>query len=169
MVKKNIKLLVLTLIPFFVTSCIIYATGIFDQKLKIKKQNYKGNEIRLDGFYYTEYYKDHFKIVFLYSNGIFIDYSAGYNYNDILNSNNLRFILNYKKTPMYMYGLFQINDSIIKIEKWLPSSGGPTKAYLREGKILNDTTFYLMHREKKEIFRFKQFSTKPDSTNRFIK
>ena len=71
--------------------------------------------------------------------------------------------------PKYVYGLFQIEVSIIKIEKWVPSSGGPTKAYLREGEILNDTTFYLMHREKKEIYHFKQYSPKPDSTNKYIK
>ena len=89
------------------------------------------------------------------------------NYNDILNSDTIDFTFNYKKAPMYMYGLFLIKDSIIKIEKW--TVGHNCYPYLREGKILNDTTFYLMHREKKEVYHFKQFSTKPDSTNRFIK
>ena len=63
-------------------------------------------------------------------------------------------------------------------EKWYPNSPGQPKVYIREGKILNDTTFHITasyrpdgseRREKDEIYHFKQFSPKPDSTNNFVK
>lgn len=83
------------------------------------------------------------------------------------------------------WGIFKIGNSEIKIERWTFSSGGGT--YPRQevfGKILNDTTvnFYEQDRnsptqygknKKKEkideTYHFRQFSPKPDSTNKFIK
>ena len=61
---------------------------------------------------------------------------------------------------------------------WYSPSGGGTPAYVREGKILNDTTFHITtsyrsngseRHEKDEVYHFRQFYPKPDSTNNFIK
>ena len=70
------KVIILFMIITLFNACfpIIYG-DLLDQKLKLERQDYKENEIRLDGFYYTEYYKDHYEIVFLYSSGIFIEYA----------------------------------------------------------------------------------------------
>ena len=77
------------------------------------------------------------------------------------------------------WGTFQINKDSIVFERWYPAE--VSKSYYRSGKILNDTTFVITEsyrlrngkkkewREKNEVYHFKAFSPKPDSTNRFIK
>ncbi len=79
----------------------------------------------------------------------------------------------------YDWGVFQIDGTQIKYEKWVASEG-PFSAFTYEGVILNDTTFVInkgyrmMDIDKKaptEVnweYHFKEFSPKPDSTNRFI-
>lgn len=76
------------------------------------------------------------------------------------------------------WGAFRIYDKKIEFEKWEPSSGGPMKTVIRQGDILNDTTFVIRKRINnydgktylvQDTFRFRQFSPKPDSTNRFVK
>lgn len=75
------------------------------------------------------------------------------------------------------WGLFNINTTIIRIEKWYPSSGSGMPVYLHEGEIINDTTFRITRsvrqktgeeKELNEIYHFKEFFPKPDSTNSFI-
>jgi hypothetical protein len=83
-------------------------------------------------------------------------------------------------TSKYNYGRFLIENDNIKFERWYPGSP-PLPAYIRSGTILNDTTFviteiYRMKNGNKtevetgrnEIYHFKQFSPKPDSTNRYV-
>lgn len=76
-------------------------------------------------------------------------------------------------------GVFNVDGSTIRIEKWYPSSGGPNKAYVQEGCIVNDTLivineFYRMKKGKKKNakeldirYYFKEYSPKPDSFNIF--
>ena len=82
-----------------------------------------------------------------------------------------------KKDNKLYLGLFNIDTDIIKIEKWYPSSGGGMPVYLHSGEILNDTTFVITQsirpktgeqKELNEVYHFKEFSPKPDSTNTFI-
>jgi hypothetical protein len=73
--------------------------------------------------------------------------------------------------------VFIIEDNVIKFERWYPSER-PYNAFVREGVILKDTTFHITKsyrsngtekREKDEIYHFRKFSPKPDSTNVYVK
>lgn len=90
-----------------------------------------------------------------------------------------------KKNPtQYSWGLFNVKNNEIKIERWTSASGGKYPTQMLIGEILNDTTIYFhtkigdypvgFGKNKKnvkinEIYHFRQFSPKPDSTNIFIK
>lgn len=154
-----------------------------DDKLTLIRQEYKGHELNIDGFYYqyshsnknTEYYS----IYFLYRNGIIIYFTTASKstLDDMPSFIEKHFNLIQKNKDCY--GIFLIEDSSIKFEKWYPANlGQGLPVYIREGKILNDTTFHITvsyrpdgseRREKDEVYHFKQFSPKPDSTNNFIK
>jgi hypothetical protein len=81
----------------------------------------------------------------------------------------------------FNWGVFQVNGANIKFERWYPSSGGPLKAYISSGEILNDTTFLITEsyrmqkgnktelKDRNETYYFREFSPKSDSTNKFIK
>ncbi len=146
-----------------------------DDKLSLELNNYNTNEILIDGYYYTVL--ENFEGVIynrfaFYRNGI-VRYLGS--------TKSLQEINFGPVDAKDAWGVFQIYSNEIKFEKWYPSSGGPLKAYIRAGNILNDTTFvitesYRMHKGKKteekvrnETYHFRQFSPKPDSTNSFIK
>jgi hypothetical protein len=146
-----------------------------DDKLNLIQQDFNGNQLRLDGFYYKEFENTNGGISFdrftLYQNGI-IRYLGSV---DSLNHNQF-FSNNFKGD----WGLFEIENDNIKFERWA-SGGGPFNAYMSEGKILNDSTFHITKRyrlknevkteirTRNDIYHFKQFSPKPDSTNNFIR
>lgn len=144
-----------------------------DDKLNLVQQDFNGDQLRIDGFYYTE--KESYDgIIYsryaLYKNGIIRYLGAPLDIDKIFNSGNY-------KTD---WGIFNIENNNIQFERWYPSSGGPLETYVRAGIILNDTTFHItesyrllngektQYRLKDEIYHFKQFSPKPDSTNQFI-
>ncbi len=146
-----------------------------DDKLNLVQQDFNGNQLRLDGYYFTEKENSEGKIYIryaFYKNGIVRDLGST---KDLNLENFLRG--NYK----FDWGIFVIDNEEIKFEKWYSNSIGPYLAYIRAGKILNDTTFHitesyrLLNGEKtefkirNEIYHFKQFSPKPDSTNNFIR
>ncbi len=160
---------------FFLSLFFINCSKEKDDKLNLVQQDFNGNQLRLDGYYFTE--KENFEgIIYsrytLYQNGI-IRFLGGPNTLD-----NIIFSSANSKT---VWGIFNIENNIIQFERWYPSSGGPLEAYVRAGKILNDTTFHItetyrllngektQYRLKDEIYHFKQFSPKPDSTNNFIR
>ena len=151
-------------------------------ELSIPRQNYSGNELRVDGYYYTEANGSLFSPSFFYRNGVFLD--AGGSFKDYFEMDSYivkEFISSTKyKSYRVLWGVFLIEGNSVKFEHWYPSSGGPMKAYVREGLILNDTTFHItksyrnQNGEKtevdteNEIYYFRAFSPKPDSTNGFI-
>jgi hypothetical protein len=149
-----------------------------DDKLTLEKNDYNGNELRIDGYYICSH---GFVPYFLYRNGIIMG-GTGEKNNDtsIMEEwfRNGSYATNAQKYK-YDWGVFQIDGNQIKYEKWVPVNG-PFPAVTYEGVILNDTTFVInkSYRAKdigkkapSEIhweYHFKQFSPKPDSTNRFI-
>lgn len=153
-----------------------------DDELTLTRQDYNGSELRIDGFFHhLNYTKDegYYDIYFLYSNGVIlyigtISQSKVKNIDKYISSTEQNY-----KTGKTGLGIFIIQDSLIKFERWHPTSAfEPTPTYIREGKILNDTTFHItkIYRSKgtelievDEVYHFKQFSPKPDSTNIFIK
>lgn len=163
------------------SSCCLFLYTEEDDPLYTKKMDYNGNEIKLNGYYYksndTNYYSEGH---FFYRNGIFIDVGGLRNslseYDEYIID-----VMNYEyyKNQKACWGVFIIEDDKILLERWQPFN--PFRAYIKQGEILNDTTFqltkiYRMVNEEKtdeieinEIFHFREFSPKPDSTNVFIK
>ena len=167
-------------IPFFIflllgTSCRKILLGQ-DDELSLQRQDYYGKELRLDGIYYHEIVGGEYRIYqryALFRNGVIRDLGGTKEIDD-------------PRIPSGSYkdewGVFQINNNEIKFERWIPSAGGGINpAYLSSGTIINDSTFQITQRYRNqngqktevsaeyEIYHFKAFSPKPDSTNSFIK
>lgn len=183
------KIKVLVIVNLYIilsaSSCIRVRNESLDDKLMLEKINYKGNELRIDGYYCRFNYvsketEPRGVIPFIfYRNGIILG-DVGVTMDRISEMEetfrNGFYVNNSKK---YYWGVFQINGTQIKYEKWV-AGDTPFSAFTYEGEILNDTTFvinkgYRMKNAGKKAplelnweYHFKQFSPKPDSTNRFI-
>ena len=142
------------------------------EDLTIERQNYSGTNLRIDGVYYNKPDKAHF---FLYRNGVFFHGSPSF-------SGSVRQLLkfhskkkNYSSTsiPPYFWGVFRIENNEIVIEKWMSGDSFKYRTHKFGGKIINDTTLLLNNHPYFGIgvdtFYFYQCSSKPDSTNNFIK
>lgn len=149
-----------------------------DDELILNKTSYTNDQLRIDGYYYTQI-RDIYIIYFLYRDGILA--SGGHVFENELNEYEEMYrdgsFWNAKKDKKLYWGLFNIDSDKIMIEKWYPSSGGGMPAYLSIGEIQNDTTFVITKaiRPKtdetlvlNEVFHFRAFAPKPDSTNNVI-
>lgn len=150
-----------------------------DDILTLEKIENNSNRLNLKGYYCYEYIENNFDIYFLYENGIILyGYSPS---EDELH----KYGIKYKSGEFYKevqnikfhWGVYQIDGNSIKFERWYPSEK-PYRTTIREGEILNDSTFIITKtykansnevRERNETYKFKKFSPKPDSTNIFIK
>lgn len=154
-----------------------------DDELTITRHDYNTSQLKIDGYYYQEKDGEFYSLYCFYRNGIIQYLGGGYTIAELkeLEERIKSGIFdNYEKTKGY-WGVFHIDQNQIQFERWYPSSPGKWTAFIREGKILNDTTFmitvsYRMRKNKRteesvksETYRFKKFSPKPDSTNSFIK
>jgi hypothetical protein len=156
-----------------------------DDKLTLTKEPYTGSQMKIEGYYYRKNAIYCTSVYFLYRDGTFIDagcFSCKPDEieNHVKNKDWTQW-RRYEKSAIG-YGVFQISGSQILIENWRPSSSWSLPAYLYKGEILNDTTFVITQSQrskpnaldndfsaKHEIYRFRHFSSKPDSTNRFTK
>lgn len=151
----------------------------WDDKLTLPKQNYNGNELRIDGYFYNITESNNYEILFLYRNGTVLhgSYASFSELNGLEQSYIDGTYYNIIKNDKPSWGRFIIEGNVISREFWQPSSGGPLDTYTHSGVILNDTTFHITqswksHKPKKKnnldrIYHFKQFSPKPDSTNAY--
>ena len=162
--KNTIKLISILSLTIFLNSC-------KDEKLTLIKVPYEGNEIRIDGYYYS-YYVNNVNppgecIVgfFLYRNGIMLSARA-YDKTDldILEKNMLERYESLQEEKIG-WGVFVVKENQLVYEQWSTSVGGGLPVFKSSYNIENDTTLINPYGE---IYRFKQFSPKPDSTNRFI-
>ena len=173
------KFLALFIMSTLFTQCEIFKDDDFRL---LPLTPYIGNQLRIDGYYYRVADGSNFKEGSIYSTFLF--YENGITLNSGGVENNLEAMDEYiKRCTDYHFqkskigwGVFVIEDNTIKIEYWYP--GPPHHFYMREGVILNDTTFHITksyrsngkeQKIKDEIYHFRQFSPKPDSTNVFIK
>jgi hypothetical protein len=148
-------------------------------KLSLQRIPYSGKELRIDGYYYRKLYnynEELLNIHFFYSTGI-VRYGGGgsTSFEEVEER-----ILNNQIVPGTSrtdWGVFHVKENTIKFEMWYPSSGGGAPVYVREGMILNDTTFHIIvsyrsngkeRNTEDEMYHFRKFSPKPDSTNNFI-
>ena len=176
---KNLFLLIVVML--FFSSCDPFDVSKSDQ-LHLEKREYTGNQLRIDGYYYRYNNNKYFDITFFYKNGIIVA-PAGGGRNTIEEMDNYvmkSFIQkNDYKQSMLWWGAFNIEEDNIAFEKWYPSEA-PYKAAIKEGKILNDTTFLIIKRYRlvdgvqtrvtvmDDEYHFREFSPKPDSTNNFM-
>lgn len=153
-----------------------------DDELSIQRTNYSGSQLRIDGFYYLQKDNNYYDCYCFYGNGVVI--AAGglrksvaelsqYLEKEFINSDS------YKKYKSN-WGVFKIEGNSIQFERWYPSDP-PLKAYVKAGEIINDSTFVIKEiyrmqggqktevESRNEVYHFKAFSPKPDSTNSFVK
>ena len=149
-----------------------------DENLTIKRRDYTGNELRTDGYFY--YFQESTNLIyvrFLYRNAIILSV-GGYAPPDLGDVE--KRIINPIMNSKDHWGVFVVDGNTIKYEKWIGSSSSSPKAYLYNctGKILNDTTIHFTESFNSEtnktntineVWHFKQFFPKPDSTNVYIK
>jgi hypothetical protein len=181
---RNSKLIFLGSILFMsliLISC--RKTGLCkDEKLNLVRSNYDRNNLKINGFYYgnpdTAWNKIiRFTTIVFYRNGILnlpgsTEFDKMESYIESVAQSNM---LNKTK---YIWGLYQIQDSLIILEYWEPAQCGypMIKNY---GKVLNDSTFCITRVEKikenytesieiKQEFNFRKFAVKPDSIQSFL-
>ena len=165
---------------------IVFLIGCFpflDSKLSLERRDYFGQELKINGFYFDTYTNEFmnnilYEVYFFYNNGIIRCTGCCADNLEQLDSIFKRDLLLDKfAKPKFAWGVYNIKGNKISFEKWGPSSGGPKKTLLRKGIILNDTTFvikYLFNNYGKneytenDTFRFRKFTPKPDSTNKWI-
>ena len=147
----------------------------------LQKMPFISDVIKINGYYYELDSNDEYTRAYcLYSNGILL--SMGGRYSSLAEMEDYikrEFISSsHYKNNKSSWGLFVVTDSIFQMEKYYPTDDINKSSYIREGKILSDTSFHITvsyrsdgseRRGEDETYHFKQFSPKPDSTNDFVK
>jgi len=177
MLKKQIIIKMVKFVLFFPLIIVLGCNKFEDEKISLLRKEYTGNELRIDGYYYynNPYDAERIVVFVLYNNGIIRACGSLSSFQDFENLINA---YNKGSSTKNQWGVFIVEDNFIKYEKWYGARFlEPYITYIYEGKILNDTTFHIKERYRpngKErstedlLFHFKQFSPKPDSTNKFI-
>jgi hypothetical protein len=172
--RKNMKMTFLTI--DIIGFILFIACGkTFDEKLTLKREDYTGNELKVNGYYYTFFKETKITaILFLYRNGIVLSEGGftSYNLEDIERQFN-----NISLKVKSNWGVFIVNGNTIQYERWIGSTGSRACTSKSTGYIINDTTIHFFERYNSErnekysideTWHFKQFDNKPDSTNNFI-
>jgi hypothetical protein len=160
--------------------CLIFIFGFGcskykDERLSMPRINYTGNELQTDGYYYR-YYAERIVVCVIYRNGIIRACGSSVSLQDFENQID---VYNKGVSTKNEWGVFIVDNNTIKYEMWHGARFlEPYITYIYAGKIINDTTFHITESYRPngserctidEMWHFKQFSTKPDSTNNFIK
>jgi hypothetical protein len=152
-------------------------------ELNMSKTPYTGNELRIDGYYYTTVHSNYSNIgvgVF-YRDGVCMFFHVDIDGKDTISCIENEILLNHSlmrsswDTPDGV-GLFQINGQSIKIVVW-SEDYHEIETLNYKGEIINDSTFKITKADLiseetvsvNHIYRFKKFSPKPDSTNKYLK
>lgn len=156
------------------------------EEMYLTRHNYNSDVLRIDGYYYTiEPDSDRVALrYFFYKNGVSYRDSEDY-YDSISELEELIKSLNTSKVHQkyaFGWGVFDFYDSTLLIEQYTQSALNKKLTAIFSGKILNDTTFTLterykldQHGKKYDVYKFdatyhfRQYSPKPDSTNKYIK
>lgn len=170
------------IVAYMIVCCSCSSDRIWkDDELSINRTYYTGNQLKIDGYYYQKYGNPEKLTIYLfYENGTLLFAGDGYELsklNEFEQAITSQDFVSKLHELKYCWGLFTINTNTIQFERWYPSQP-PLKAYIRSGIILNDTTFQITKSIRSngneesienEMFYFKKFSPKPDSTNSFVK
>ncbi len=143
------------------------------EELSIGRTSNLQATLKLNGYYHLKY-ETGYLVLFFYQNGVV------YKTNAILDKDDLialdKDLLEDQNSDSYptqlhwFWGVYKIEGSTIKINHWLPGTGGAYPAQLSEGRIINPSVIRIPWVDDQlNEFKFRQFSPKPDSTNAFIK
>ena len=156
----------------------ILLAGCFkDEDLMLPRTNYDGNELKINGYYYSYSDNNGIYVKYLFRNGIHL--SAYYFSTTDLSEVEKEMVQEYDllQKDKSRWGVFVINGNTIQYSAWSTSVGGGLPTFKAIGTIENDTTFRITKSinnsdgrefERDDIYHFRQFSPKPDSTNIFI-
>jgi hypothetical protein len=168
------------LLTLFIMSGLLSCDEFRDDVMTLQKQPYLGNELRTDGYYYY-WHENNICIAphFFYKNGCSLVIPG--TYSDLKEAEEKiehSYIQNLAyRDAQYHWGSFHINGNHIMMQ-YYQGDNYRTIVKVKEGRILNDITFqmilcYRVNGEDREnineIYHFRQFSPKPDSTNKWIK
>ena len=165
--KRLTKYIVAVILVFFLQNC-------KDEDLSLQRVPYTGAEVRMDGYFYHHWkgynssaiVVDFTNVFFLYENGIIL--SAGsfesINLDTVENMMLGRYGSIVKSKSGW--GVFIVTGNMIEYEQWSTSVGGGLPIFKNTYNIENDTTLI---NPSGNVYHFRQFSPKPDSTNSFIK
>lgn len=169
--KKKISFIVISIMSICVQGC-----SKDPEQLELKRMDYTGNELRMDGYYYFEYTMPTTGITyryirFLFRNGIVLN--AG-----TIRTSNLDTVEESFRDGSYYvankniqdrWGLFQVQGNNIKVQHWQIAAGSyKMVAVSAIGDILNNESFKINEMLDNRTFIFKEFQGKPDSVCRFI-
>ena len=185
MKHKILLLLVLFSALLLSSKCDNWPKPTPDDSLSLPLQNYTGTEIKTDGYWYdVSPDSDNniwFNIYFFYENGVIFGGTSVQDYNLEMREEEFRNGTYYESSfdIKHNWGVFVVDSPYIAFERWYPNFP-PLHAYVRAGKIINDTTFVITEsyrmvdgqktemKDRNETYHFKKFCPKPDSTNSFI-
>jgi len=175
--KAKILYLLICSLSLYLSCCSLLFP---DEKLSMQREDFTGNELRMDGYYYCQ--KENVpdpttSCIFMYRNGTIL---SAYGHStldlDVVEKEIVDNYYNFGKDK-WDWGVFIITNNRIEYEQWIvPSESISTRK--STGNIENDTTFYITeqyfsYNKKKysvnEVWHFKHFVNKPDSTNNYIK
>lgn len=174
---KIISILIFLLIASILPAC-------KKNKFTFSPQSQNNPPLMLSGYYDHTYKINndslHHEIIFLYTNGVVLFASSAESRlsereSEFRNGKYHDAVKNSKND----WGPFKINDGILEFQRWFPAENAPVHFYTC--KILNNQSFEIyqtgyMVRGKKnqtrnisEVYTFKAFAPKPDSTNQYVK
>lgn len=140
-----------------------------DEELSMTRIPYYGKEIRIDGYYkgLGIAQKKYLDYIFFYNNGVYFSFG----YTDVDNINKIEDIVNRSRVHKDNWGVFQILDTLVNIQRWSQNAGTTQNIVLHfQYIVIDDTTlFYKDLSGDTTRYHFVKFSPKPDSTNVFIK
>ena len=166
------KSLILSILSMLFTQCCLENDDVLPNAIP-----YTGNQLKMNGYYHQIIYNNEiYRPFVMYSNGILINIGGFGNtleeMDEYIKKNYVQDTW-YKKNK-YKWCVFFVEDNTIRINRL--SEDYPHRGIIQEGIILNDTTFRITKfsyngkvEERDEMYYFRQFSPKPDSTNVYIK
>jgi hypothetical protein len=167
---------------------IIFITGVSCESVEpfsLTKVEFSSSTKKINGYYYFKA-NEGYKLFFLNKNGfyVFIEVLSSPKNIQELDKNLIAVIKNINTVKStYHYGIFNVVNNDIKIERWLSGNGGKYPVQYLSGKFENDSTILITQKVGDEIYRkknkpvyninelynFRSYSPKPDSTHKLIK
>jgi hypothetical protein len=167
--KKLFIILVCIILVSILTNSCRFLGICEDSNLSLQKMSSAKNYLKVNGFYYEDTLNGALTAHYLYDNGIIIK-DIGIPINELPNYKIMPNQNQHLQSCKGCWGVFLIENNKIIVEKWQSNFNGCVTTYREEGEILNDSTFTLKKvNNKNVIYRFMYSTSKPDSTNNFIK